>query len=297
MPRLISHRIGFYAGLSCLFHVVGGIVWWQLDTDSVAATKASQSTAISVGLQAAMAGAQQSSAAIQPEVVQKEVPSPPAPVAVPEEAFQEIAEEPSPEPEPPVETDVASPVEQQRQVVEKSEPAPREAPDPVVTDVPDPIEKEVPPPKIEPVEQPHPRREAVDNTPVEEERIETVVGHGGEEGASTQGAALEETGIAQADSADVDNRYDLRVRQHLLENKQTPRVMGARRMEGVVTVEFTLDRNGNVLNHEVVGLSRVREFDQAGARLVERAMPFPSAPADISWQSRVYTIDVRYQVK
>ncbi|SJN13179.1 Ferric siderophore transport system, periplasmic binding protein TonB [Halomonas citrativorans] len=297
MPRLMSQRIGFYVGLSVFLHLIVGVFWLKQDADSVVATKATESVSMSVGLQAAMAGGEQKSDATQPDTAQAKVPLVTTSDSAPKEALQEVVDEPLSELPEPAEDKAAPPVERRSPVAKTDKPVPEPVPDPVVAERPDPVKQSEPTAQLEQVEQPLVNQKAVDNTQAENEMVEAVAGHAGEDGSSAEGVVMEETGIAQANSADVDNRYDLLVRQHLLENKQTPRVMGARRIEEVITVEFTLDRNGNVLSHQLVGLSRVRELNQAGGRLVESAMPFPRAPAGISWQSRVYTIDVRYQIK
>lgn len=301
MPRLMLHRIGFYVGFSVFLHLIVGALWLR-DADFVVATKATESVSMSVGLQAAMAGGEQESEATQPDTAQAKVPSVTTSDSAPKEALQEVVDEPLSELPEPAEDKAPPPVERRSpeakadKPVPEPEPEPELVPDPVVAERSEPVKQAEPTAQPEQVEQPLANQKADDNTQTENEMVEAVVGHAGEDGSSAEEVVMEETGIAQANSADVDNQYDLLVRQHLLENKQTPRVMGARRMEEVITVEFTLDRNGNVLSHQLVGLSRVRELNQVGGRLVENAMPFPRAPAGVSWQSRVYTIDVRYQI-
>jgi TonB family protein len=64
--------------------------------------------------------------------------------------------------------------------------------------------------------------------------------------------------------------------------------------EGVVTVSFRIDRQGKVVNSQVVKSSGSSVLDAAALALVKRASPFPPPPADLSDSDLSIAVPVRY---
>ncbi|MDK9755161.1 energy transducer TonB [Vibrio sp. D173a] len=250
----------------------GAAVWLYFSPkeDTIIA-KSTDMLRISVGLQAAMMGA----TVVTPQSV-----------ATPKLDTVDDAVEPSIEPE------------QIKQAVPKK--APSKKPEVQKKALP----KEKPPTKERKVE-PKPKENKVEPKPQEfmvqpspELLAQKKVGEQGVDGSKQQNVQQKETGAGnQAGGIADEAQFDYLIRQHLLSNKVTPKILKSRRKQGVVVVVFTLDRHGIVQNYEIAKPSRIREFDRAAIKLVRQAEPFPAAPDFVTWNQRVYSIDISYSVK
>jgi protein TonB len=79
--------------------------------------------------------------------------------------------------------------------------------------------------------------------------------------------------------------------------KRYPRGAESRREQGVVTLSFSLGRNGNVLARSIVRSSGNAELDQEVLAMVMRAQPFPSFPPSMT-QARInLTVPVRFSLR
>lgn len=97
-------------------------------------------------------------------------------------------------------------------------------------------------------------------------------------------------------SAAMASWRDLVVAQ-LQRAKRYPGGAEARREQGVVTLSFSLGRNGNVLSRGIVQGSGYPELDQEVLAMVMRAQPFPAFPASMS-QARInLTVPVRFSLR
>jgi periplasmic protein TonB len=75
--------------------------------------------------------------------------------------------------------------------------------------------------------------------------------------------------------------YLARVRAYVESHKIYPR--GAKRLhqEGVVTISFTIDREGRLLSGRIVKSSGIAAFDQEALEVLKRAEPMPKPPKDV----------------
>jgi protein TonB len=64
--------------------------------------------------------------------------------------------------------------------------------------------------------------------------------------------------------------------------KRYPGGAESRREQGVVTINFTLSRNGAVLSRTIARTSGYAELDQEALAMVMRAQPFPPFPASMT---------------
>ncbi|MFC2250169.1 energy transducer TonB [Labrys portucalensis] len=62
-----------------------------------------------------------------------------------------------------------------------------------------------------------------------------------------------------------------------------------------VTVQFVLDRNGQVLSATVVQGSGKSEFDQAALDALKRAAPFPKPPANVSGETFPLRLPIQFR--
>jgi periplasmic protein TonB len=65
---------------------------------------------------------------------------------------------------------------------------------------------------------------------------------------------------------------------------------GGSKESGTVRISVTIDRNGRLLSHRVVGSSGSSTLDQAALDIVQRAQPFPRFPAGMSQAQMVEVI-------
>lgn len=65
---------------------------------------------------------------------------------------------------------------------------------------------------------------------------------------------------------------------HLNRYKRYPEVARARRQEGVVSLKFTMDREGHVLSFVIAKTSGSKELDREAQELLKRAEPLPAIP-------------------
>ena len=234
--------------VSILIHGIALGVWlWHEATVPTIARK-TDSMSISVGLQAAMAGATVAPtlATAPPEISPQETVEPKASEALP-------TAEKKPEPKP-------KPKKQPRK------PRPQEA------------EKKPAPPATAAA-------------------LATTGAHG-KEGSQVSAVKQQETGIGnRSGGAAKEAQFDYRVRQHLLSKKIPPKGLRMRKKEGTVVVQFTLDRQGNVLSSKLSSPSHIRPFDRATIKMLRQAEPFPPAPQSATWTTRTFNISVHYTVR
>jgi protein TonB len=84
---------------------------------------------------------------------------------------------------------------------------------------------------------------------------------------------------------------------HLLRYRQYPSSAQAAHQEGVVTLAFTMDRNGHVLSRHIARSSGVPALDAEALAMIERAQPLPSFPADMSAATRSFTAPIKFTLR
>jgi len=81
---------------------------------------------------------------------------------------------------------------------------------------------------------------------------------------------------------------------HLNRYKRYPEVARARRTEGVVSLRFTMDRQGHVLSYEIAKGSGSPELDREAQELLKRAEPLPAIPAAFARDTLDLVIPVEF---
>lgn len=79
--------------------------------------------------------------------------------------------------------------------------------------------------------------------------------------------------------------------------KRYPSGAESRREQGVVTLSLSISRSGAVLSRSIARSSGYSDLDQEVLAMVQRAAPFPPAPAGISEASQQFTVPVRFAVR
>lgn len=258
--------------VSVAVHIVlVAVVFWQLQQLPPAPVHSNDKQAISIGLQAALAGAATSKAK-QAQNQTKEV-----------QARIEPEEKPEPvKKTPPIETPKAiAKAAPKPKVVEPKETPPKK------------VAKKEPEPKREKKEQPQKVSKA---TIAQAQSIDSNAGAQGVNGSTQNTQQQTETGVANQTAASANEQYDYLVRQHLLAKKMAPNLLSSSRVRGEVTLVFTLDRQGKVLKAEIANASRIRAFNKAAVKMLAKASPFPAAPMNVDWQQREFNVVVTYDI-
>ncbi|SDH72969.1 TonB protein C-terminal [Vibrio xiamenensis] len=274
--------------------------WQYWPSEKVVVARQVDSMQISLGLQAALAGA----AVSKPQaasVAMKAQPQQPKPQPnepdIETQAETDSKPQSDPIPELVLPSKQATPKSTPQPSDVKAEPKPTKPVKPKQTakkhqplDIVKPTKSPNKPLKTEPKPQP---------TPDSAAHVATASSSGqqGQQGAHVSEQKIASSGQSHQEGGSAEQQFDLLIREHLLSKKRTPKVLRAQRLRGDVTVEFVLSRDGKVLKHKLSEPSRVREFDRAAIKLVKQAEPYPTAPDNLNWQQRVYSIVIRYEIK
>ena len=84
---------------------------------------------------------------------------------------------------------------------------------------------------------------------------------------------------------------------HLLRYRQYPSSAQSAHQEGVVTLNFTMDRNGRVLSRHVVRSSGYAALDAEALAMVERAQPLPAFPPNMPESARSFTAPIKFSLR
>ncbi|MGC4112110.1 MAG: energy transducer TonB [Nocardioides sp.] len=79
--------------------------------------------------------------------------------------------------------------------------------------------------------------------------------------------------------------------------KRYPELSRSRREEGVVHLNFTMDRNGNVLSSRIARSSGYRALDEETLELARRASPLPAPPDEVQGNPISLTVPVRFSLR
>jgi protein TonB len=83
---------------------------------------------------------------------------------------------------------------------------------------------------------------------------------------------------------------------HINRYKRYPAEARARKMTGIVTVEFTLDPYGQVLSSRIAHSSGSAVLDEEAIALVRRAAPLPTPPQDIPPEGIPFAIPIHFRM-
>jgi protein TonB len=84
---------------------------------------------------------------------------------------------------------------------------------------------------------------------------------------------------------------------HLNRHKQYPSAARAHHEEGVVTLNFTMDRGGHVLAHSIVKSSGSQALDAEALAMLQRAEPLPAFPPSMAGASRSFSVPIRFSLR
>jgi periplasmic protein TonB len=85
--------------------------------------------------------------------------------------------------------------------------------------------------------------------------------------------------------------------RRLEQYKRYPSDAQSRGVEGVVMLNFSVDRNGRVLAHEIVRSSGHPELDKEVVSMIERAQPLPAFPPSMPEEKLDLTVPIRFSLR
>jgi protein TonB len=77
-------------------------------------------------------------------------------------------------------------------------------------------------------------------------------------------------------------------------NKVYPRAARDRRQQGSVRLRFTIDRQGNVLGHELLSSAGYRLLDDEVKSLIQRVSPLPPMPPEMTQATQEMTVAIEF---
>jgi protein TonB len=211
--------------------------------------------------------------------VKAEAPSEPPPA---EEPAPEPVPEPEPEPEPVQEEDLS--------LIESAAP---EAPETMAPPPPPPPEPK-PKPRTRP--RPKPPAPAQAAAPVGNPDLlnpGSGTGTGGGEGSGRGGYG---GGTGQGTS-DVMAGYMAQIRRKLERYRKYPPSARHDRIEGTVTMRFTLNRQGEVVSARMVGSSGFQILDDEAQALIRRVNPLPRFPKELEGNTLDFTVPIQFALR
>ncbi|MBK1697773.1 energy transducer TonB [Rhodovibrio salinarum] len=116
-------------------------------------------------------------------------------------------------------------------------------------------------------------------------------GEGTSQGAGTGPSSA--GGGAPGDHPD----YLARLKAWLERHKRYPRRARMRRMNGTVTLQFEMTRNGQVVSFKIVKSSGHEMLDEATREMIRRAEPLPPFPDDLDRDRMQLTVPVRFAIR
>lgn len=223
---------------------------------------------------------------------------PAAPLVTPAETppAQEAREEipppsppPTPEPTPEAETD----------------PHPEPVPELLAEPLPDPLPSPLPEPFPEPLPAPAREPQEPPPKPLAERTVEPETPQApAADAAAPQAAPLQAPlataplpGVAAHLPSDAVPAWHALLLGHLQQHKRYPKQARWRREEGVVYLHFTMDRAGKVLEYRLETSSGSAALDEETLKLLERAQPLPSPPAELAGETLELVVPVQFSLR
>jgi periplasmic protein TonB len=84
---------------------------------------------------------------------------------------------------------------------------------------------------------------------------------------------------------------------HINRYKRYPSEARARKIEGEVSIEFTLDRHGQIIGSRVVKSSGSSLFDQEALAMLQRAAPLPAPPEQVPADGFSLVLPIHFRIK
>ena len=84
---------------------------------------------------------------------------------------------------------------------------------------------------------------------------------------------------------------------HINRHKRYPAEARAHKVEGIVSIEFTLDRSGQILSSRVIHSSGSPILDEEAVALLRRAAPLPSPPQEVPPEGVRLALPIHFRMR
>ncbi|MEM7045867.1 MAG: energy transducer TonB, partial [Pseudomonadota bacterium] len=170
-------------------------------------------------------------------------------------------------------------------------------PEQVAARLPDP--ETVAEPVLPSPRKPPPSEQTTPDPPAEEVTTEPaqLAGAGGEAGTLDDGDLGSGQNATGGGAVGARADYFAVLQAWLEQHKVYPRGALTRRLEGVVSLRFIIDREGRVLDYNIEKSSGHRLLDRAITALIERAQPLPTMPDDIKETNLTLVVPISFVLK
>jgi periplasmic protein TonB len=101
----------------------------------------------------------------------------------------------------------------------------------------------------------------------------------------------------EASAPKIDPSWQSRLFKHLQRFKNYPSAARDRGVEGVVTMTFTMNREGKVLARQITRSSGNAALDAEALAMVDRAQPLPAFPASMGEDQYSFSIPVSFSLR
>ncbi len=213
------------------------------------------------------------------------------------EPLEPLPEQPIETPQEPERAEEVPKEPEQAEVPVEAEETPSEEEETV--EDPDIVEPKTAPAQKTTTPSPQPA-EAIHNL-VGEERgnaipaVTNSVGGAGGSNAEAKGSEGDGSAAQSGGMGGVIRTYEDLVRVWVQKNLIYPRMARERRLMGIVTVRFTLDPIGGVLDAEILEESDYRILNKSALKTIKRASPFPVFPDEMAgMKKRVFVLPIEF---
>ena len=105
------------------------------------------------------------------------------------------------------------------------------------------------------------------------------------------------TARVEATAPRIDPSWTTLLFKQLQRYKSYPSGARGRNEQGVVTLSFTVDRDGHVLSRQIVTSSGHPDLDAEVLTMIERAQPLPAFPASMTQAQQDFTVPIRFSLR
>lgn len=105
------------------------------------------------------------------------------------------------------------------------------------------------------------------------------------------------TARVEAAAPRIDPSWTTLLYKQLQRFKSYPSGARARNEQGVVTLSFTVDRDGHVLSRQIATSSGHPDLDAEVLAMIERAQPLPAFPASMTQAQQDFTVPIRFSLR